>query len=104
MSRKLIAAFACLVICCFSAFSQSVSSNDRILLPMGYMEGKLDNGLSYVMVRNGSPDRMIELRLIFRVGSVLETSGNRGAAHFLEHMASGGTTHFPKRSMIEYLE
>ena len=104
MSRKLIAAFACLVICCFSAFSQSVSSNDRILLPMGYMEGKLDNGLSYVMVRNGSPDRMIELRLIFRAGSVLETSGNRGAAHFLEHMAFGGTKHFPKRSMIEYLE
>ena len=104
MSRKMLAALSGLIICCIAARSQSVSSNDRILLPKGYVEGKLDNGLNYVMVRNGSPDRMIELRLIFRAGSVLETSGNRGAAHFLEHMAFGGTRHFPKHRMIEYLE
>lgn len=104
MTRKMLPVLCGLLLFCFTGMAQSVSSYDRILLPKGYVEGKLDNGLSYVMVRNGSPDRMIELRLIFRAGSVLETSENRGAAHFLEHMAFGGTRHFPKRGLVDYLE
>ena len=31
------------------------------------------------------------------VGSVQETEQEKGCAHFLEHVAFGGTTHFPKR-------
>lgn len=104
MMRKTLPLLCGILLSCFTAMAQSVSSFDRIILPMGYVEGKLDNGLSYVMVRNGSPDRMIELRLIFRAGSVLETSENRGAAHFLEHMAFGGTKHFPKHKLVDYLE
>lgn len=39
-----------------------------------------------------------------RVGSVQETENQKGCAHFLEHMAFGGTRHFPKRSLVSYLE
>ena len=84
--------------------AQSVSWNDRIMSPPGVVEAKLDNGLSYILVENDSPDRMIEMRLIFRAGSVLETEENRGAAHFLEHMAFGGTKHFPGNKLVDWLE
>jgi len=80
------------------------SSDELILPPAGMVEGRLENGLGYMLMNNGSPSRMIECRLVFRAGSVLETDGNRGAAHFLEHMAFGGTGHFPKRKLVEYLE
>lgn len=39
-----------------------------------------------------------------RVGSVQETEQEKGCAHFLEHVTFGGTRHFPKRSLVEYLE
>ena len=84
--------------------AQSVSWNDRIILPLGIVEEKLDNGLKYIIVENDSPDRMVEMRLIFRAGSVLETKENRGAAHFLEHMAFGGTRHFPGKKLVDYVE
>ena len=84
--------------------AQSVSWNDRIMNPLGIVDEKLDNGLRYILVENDSPDRMIEMRLIFRAGSVLETEENRGAAHFLEHMAFGGTRHFPGRKLVDWLE
>ncbi len=84
--------------------AQSVSWNDRIMNPLGVIEAKLDNGLNYILVENDSPDRMIEMRLIFRAGSVLETEENRGAAHFLEHMAFGGTKHFPGHKLVDWLE
>ncbi len=77
---------------------------EPILPRAGVIERRLDNGLSYVVAHNASPSRMIECRLIFRAGSVLEDSSNRGAAHFLEHMAFGGTRHFPKRELVDYLE
>ena len=88
----------------FVSGAQSVSRNDRIMLPLGVVEEKLDNGLSYIIMENDSPDRMIEMRLVFRAGSVLETEQNRGAAHFLEHLAFGGTKHFPGKKLIDYLE
>ena len=84
--------------------AQSVSWNDRIMNPLGVIDSKLDNGLRYILVENDSPDRMIEMRLIFRAGSVLETEENRGAAHFLEHMAFGGTKHFPGNKLVDWLE
>ena len=77
---------------------------EPVLPPAGIVENTLANGLDYVIVENQSPSRMIEFRLIFRTGSMMETDGNRGAAHFLEHMAFGGTRHFPKRKLVEYLE
>ena len=103
MLKKLLPLIGMLMIS-FISRAQSVSWNDRILLPLGVVEEKLDNGLTYILVENDSPDRMVEMRLIFRAGSVLETEANRGAAHFLEHMAFGGTRHFPGKKLVDYVE
>lgn len=80
------------------------SCDTPILPPEGMAAETLPNGLGYMVMQNPSPSRMIEFRLVFRTGSVMETDANRGTAHFLEHMAFGGTKHFPKRELIEYLE
>ena len=103
MLKRLLPLLGMLIISVASR-AQSVSWNDRILLPLGVVEEKLDNGLTYILVENDSPDRMVEMRLIFRAGSVLETEENRGAAHFLEHMAFGGTKHFPGKKLVDYVE
>ena len=104
MLKRSLPILAALLLLAIGSRAQSVSWNDRIMNPLGVVESKLDNGLSYILVENGSPDRMIEMRLIFRTGSVLETEENRGAAHFLEHMAFGGTRHFPGSKLVEWLE
>ena len=74
-----------------------------ILLPPGTVEGRLPNGLHYLILHNASPASRVEFRLIMRVGSVQETEQEKGCAHFLEHITFGGTRHFPKRSLVEYL-
>ncbi len=70
----------------------------------GTVEGFLPNGLHYLVLSNAEPVHNVELRLIMRVGSVQENEHQKGAAHFLEHMAFAGTRHFPNRSMVEFLE
>lgn len=80
------------------------SQSTPILLPHGTVEGRLSNGLRYLILNNASPASRVEFRLIMRIGSVQEAEQEKGCAHFLEHVAFGGTRHFPKRSLVEFLE
>lgn len=66
--------------------------------------GKLPNGFTYYIRHNAEPKQRAQLYLVNKVGSVLETENQRGLAHFLEHMAFNGTTHFPKNELINYLQ
>ncbi|MCK4548672.1 MAG: insulinase family protein [Candidatus Krumholzibacteria bacterium] len=66
--------------------------------------GKLDNGLTYYICRNAEPQARAELRLVIDAGSILEDEDQLGLAHFVEHMAFNGTTHFAKNELIDYLE
>jgi zinc protease len=66
--------------------------------------GKLDNGLTYYIQNNGKPEHRLELRLVVKAGSVLEDEDQRGLAHFLEHMAFQGSTHFEKHQLVSYLQ
>ena len=66
--------------------------------------GTLRNGVSYYVRHNGKPDNRLELRLVVRAGSVLEEDDQQGLAHFLEHMAFNGTTHYNKQALVNYLE
>ncbi|MDE6397330.1 MAG: insulinase family protein, partial [Muribaculaceae bacterium] len=66
--------------------------------------GKLDNGLTYYIKHNASPEGQADFFIAQRVGSVNEEENQRGLAHFLEHMCFNGTEHFPGNSLIEYLE
>ena len=66
--------------------------------------GKLANGLTYFIRRNTEPKNRVDLYLVNKVGSVLESEDQRGLAHFMEHMSFNGTTHFPKNDLIDYLQ
>ena len=66
--------------------------------------GKLDNGLRYALLRNAEPKGRISARLTIKVGSVYEAENQRGIAHFLEHMAFNGSTHFPAANVIEFFQ
>jgi zinc protease len=66
--------------------------------------GKLANGLTYYIQKNGKPEHRLELRLVVKAGSVLEDEDQRGLAHFLEHMAFQGSTHFEKHQLVSYLQ
>lgn len=73
-------------------------------LPQGAVEGRMGNGLRYVLMRNALPRHTVECRLVMSVGSVHEGADERGAAHFLEHMAFGGSARFPGGSMVDFFE
>ena len=66
--------------------------------------GKLPNGLRYYIRVNHEPRNRAELRLVVNAGSILEDSSERGIAHFVEHMAFNGTTHFARQALVDYLE
>ena len=66
--------------------------------------GKLDNGLTYYICPNEKAAGKAEFYIVQRVGSILEEEGQRGLAHFLEHMAFNGTKNFPGKTLITYLE
>ena len=67
-------------------------------------QGRLDNGLRYILRANKQPLGRAELRLVVNAGSVLEADDQRGLAHFVEHMAFNGTRNFPKQEAIAFLQ
>ncbi len=66
--------------------------------------GHLPNGLTYYVRQNPAPTDREELWLVVNAGSVLEDDDQRGLAHFVEHMAFNGTTHFKRQELVDYLE
>jgi zinc protease len=66
--------------------------------------GHLSNGLQYYVRANKKPEKRAELRLVVKAGSVLEEDDQQGLAHFIEHMAFNGTSHFPKNDIIAFIE
>ena len=66
--------------------------------------GTLPNGLRYVVMPNHEPKGRASLRLLVLAGSFEETQEQRGLAHFLEHMAFNGSTHYPSASLVETLQ
>jgi len=66
--------------------------------------GKLANGLTYYIQKNKRPEKRLELRLVVKAGSVLEDEDQQGLAHFTEHMAFNGSTHFKRHELISYLQ
>lgn len=68
------------------------------------IKGQLDNGFTYYIMKNEMPKDIVSIRLVTKVGSILEEEHERGVAHFVEHMAFNGTENFPGNSLIDYLE
>jgi zinc protease len=66
--------------------------------------GRLENGLRYAILPNHEPKGRVSARLAVKVGSLFENENQRGLAHFLEHMAFNGSTHFPSASVVEFFQ
>jgi zinc protease len=66
--------------------------------------GTLPNGLRYVVMPNHEPKGRASLRLLVLAGSFDETEAQRGLAHYLEHMAFNGSTHFAPGTLVETLQ
>lgn len=66
--------------------------------------GTLPNGLRYVVMANKEPKDRTSLRLVVMAGALHETDDQRGLAHFLEHMAFNGSTHYAPGTLVEFFQ
>ncbi|MDR7210568.1 insulinase family protein [Flavobacterium piscis] len=83
---------------------QELKETDSIPIDPAVKIGKLKNGLTYYIRKNGKPENKVDLRLVVNVGSILEDDNQQGLAHFMEHMNFNGTKHFPKNKLVDYLQ
>ena len=96
---------ACLLLLAAGSFAQAaLNLADPIPVGPQVQKGQLANGLTYYIQKNARPEKRLELRLVVKAGSVLEDDDQRGLAHFVEHMAFNGSTHFKKHELISYLQ
>jgi zinc protease len=70
----------------------------------GFVFGRLDNGLRYILRSNATPRGTALVRMRIGSGSLAEEEEERGLAHFLEHMAFNGSTGIPEGEMVKLLE
>jgi zinc protease len=66
--------------------------------------GRLANGLRWCVMANQQPKEKVSIRLQVENGSLSESDPQRGLAHYLEHMAFNGTTHFPPGKLVTTLQ
>ena len=98
---------AALVACTFLAQADDLlplKLSDKIPVGPQVKVGKLANGLTYYIQKNSRPEKKLELRLVVKAGSILEDEDQQGLAHFTEHMAFNGSTHFKRNELVSYLQ
>jgi zinc protease len=100
LSIFLSTAFSCVA----GAAEPAMGPADTLPVSPKVKIGKLPNGLTYYIEKNARPEKKVELRLVVKAGSILEDDDQQGLAHFTEHMAFNGSTHFKKSELISYLQ
>ncbi len=66
--------------------------------------GRLDNGVRYALMPNDQPKDKVSVRLLVTAGSLVEDDVQLGMAHYLEHLAFNGTTHYPPGTLVTQLQ
>jgi len=98
---KRLSSLMALMLICVVAFAQQLTP---LALKPGVKTGVLPNGLTYYILHNEQPKERANFYIAQKVGSTLETQEQLGLAHFLEHMAFNGITHYPGKDMLNYLQ
>lgn len=88
----------------FLAIFANAQQMQELPLNPDVKHGTLPNGLQYYILHNEQPKERANFYIAQKVGSTLETQDQLGLAHFLEHMAFNGTTHYPGKNMLNYLQ
>jgi zinc protease len=97
-SVRKASAVALATMCCFAtgavqaATPETPAAASQVIAPDNHVRrGVLPNGLRYAVMRNTTPGGALAIRLGIDVGSYEENDNERGAAHFVEHMAFNST-------------
>src|SRR4249919_330759 len=109
-AASLVVVLAALAVVPPVAFPQSsapplrFNPRDQIPFDRATQEATLPNGLKYFVRQNGRPEKRVALRLVVKSGSIEEADDQQGLAHFIEHMAFNGSTHFKSGEVFSYFE
>ncbi len=98
--RKFSFLFAILL----TTLAAMAQQNPTLPIDPAVRKGTLENGLTYYIRHNKTPEKRADFYIAQKVGSMMEEDNQAGLAHFLEHMAFNGTTNYPKKTMLEYLQ
>ncbi|MBN1986389.1 MAG: insulinase family protein [Prolixibacteraceae bacterium] len=101
---KVITSLIFLMSVLFAGAQNTVNLSDPLPQDPNISKGVLENGMTYYVRANNTPENRAELFLVVRAGSVDEDDDQQGLAHFAEHMAFNGTKNFPKHELINYFE
>ena len=93
-----------ILLCVVNQLFGQENPNKPLPLDPQLIKGKLANGLTYYVRENKKPESKVELRLIVKVGSIMEDDDQQGLAHMAEHMAFNGTKNFKKNDIVSYLQ
>ena len=66
--------------------------------------GKLDNGFTYIIMKNKKPADRVSMHLVINAGSMHEADEQRGLAHYLEHMLFNGTENFAPGELVKFFQ
>ncbi len=102
--KQIIKILPFLLVFPLSISAQDLKEESKIPMDPNVKTGKLKNGLTYYIRKNGKPENKVDLRLVVNAGSILETDEQQGLAHFMEHMNFNGTKRFPKNQLVDYLQ
>ena len=65
---------------------------------------KLQNNFVYILLKNQHPKNRVGMHLYIQAGSMHESDGQQGLAHFLEHMLFNGSTHFKPAELVKFFQ
>ncbi len=104
LSNSLKSGLLCALLLVGFVASAQLKLTEALVVSPDVKIGKLPNGLTYYIRKNGRPEKKVELRLVVKVGSIMEDDDQQGLAHFTEHMAFNGSKNFKKNELVSFLQ
>jgi len=102
--KLLFVAFSAIALSASTYGQKSYTLDGPLPVDPAITVGQLDNGLRYYIRANEKPDNRVSMRLVVNAGSLQEDEGQRGLAHFVEHLAFNGTKRFEKQEIVNFME